>query len=223
MPTFTGQSGRQWGFFSDRRLGRPSGFGEVFVGSDGTTEWAVKRVPLRIGSADEVRRREREVEMAMKFAAARTPLDHVLFPIDWGMFGDDLMLVMPKAERSLDEAISLRNLTRQQQLAALSDIATGMAELSSIDVLHRDLKPENVLWLGGRWRLSDFGIARDLDLSTASATFSGFGCLAYLAPEVWEHHPATRRSDLYAFGVLAYEVMGGGKPNGGAHRFKWRT
>jgi serine/threonine protein kinase len=83
-------------------------------------------------------------------------------------------------------------------------------------VLHRDLKPANVLEVEGVWQLADFGMSRDLLESTGTYTFRGWGTWPYLAPELWSGQPATVKSDLYAFGVLAYEVLTGARPFTGA-------
>jgi serine/threonine protein kinase len=212
MPSFKGASGRRWSYDADKRLGPAGGFGEVFLASDDRDEFAVKRIPLKVGDLRERRRREREVEIAQKLIADGTPSPHLLVPIDWGTLGEDLLLVMPRAEYSLAEIIPSPNFSRENRYRAIRDVALGLSELSSARVLHRDLKPGNVLWLQGTWRLSDFGISRDVDVSTATYTFNGAGSLPYMAPEVWEIRPATAKTDLYALGVLAYEVLSGNRP-----------
>ena len=215
MPSFKGASGRQWSYDVNKRLGPAGGFGEVFLASDGKYEFAVKRIPLRIGDQRERRRREREVEIAQKLASGGSPFGHLLVPIDWGALGEDLLLVMPRADYSLAEAIPSSNFSLENRYHAIRDASLGLSELSSAGVLHRDLKPGNVLWLQGAWRLSDFGISRDADASTATYTFNGAGSLPYMAPEVWELRPATAKTDLYALGILAYEVLTGSRPFNG--------
>jgi serine/threonine protein kinase len=215
MNSFKGASGRRWSYDANKRLGPGGGFGEVFLATDGRYEFAVKRIPLRIGNRRERRRRERELEIAQKLTTGGTPFHHLLVPIDWGTLDDDLLLVMQKAEYSLAEAIPSRNFSPQNRYRAIRDAALGLSELSSAGILHRDLKPGNVLWLQGAWRLSDFGISRDIDASTATYTFSGAGTLPYMAPEVWELRPTTTKTDLYALGILAYEVLTGSRPFNG--------
>jgi hypothetical protein len=212
MPSFVGASGRRWSYDADKPLGPHGGFGEVFLASDGTHEFAVKRISLKIGDQRERRRREREVEIAHKLTSGGASFQHVLVPIDWGMLGEDLLLVMPKADGSLVDAMVLPNFGQEHRYHAIRDVALGLAELCSVGILHRDLKPGNVLWYQGAWRLSDFGISRDEDVSTGTYTFNGVGTMPYMAPEVWELRPATPKTDLYALGVLAYEVLTGRLP-----------
>ena len=94
----------------------------------------------------------------------------------------------------------------------LVDIATGLQDLHSILILHRDLKPANVLRHAGRWKLADFGIARDQEIGTQDPTFVGWGSLPYMAPELWELKSPTVKTDLYALGCLGYELLAGAPP-----------
>lgn len=71
-------------------------------------------------------------------------------------------------------------------ISVLMDLATGLQQLHSIPIVHRDLKPANVLKHGGRWKLADFGIARDQEIGTQSPTFKGWGSWPYMAPELWK-------------------------------------
>jgi serine/threonine protein kinase len=215
MITFVGASGRTWKFDTDSKLGAPGGVGEVFLGTDGKQSWAIKRIPLRFGNTRELRRRQREFDIASKLTQIRAPVQHILIPTDWGGLENDLYLVMPRAERSLSEAIAANDLDITQRYAAIKEVALGLRELASLGIIHRDLKPANVLRFQESWRLSDFGISRDIDVSTDTYTFAGVGTMPYMAPETWQLRPATPKTDLYALGVLAYETISGSRPFNG--------
>ena len=122
---------------------------------------------------------------------------------------------MSRADYSLVEAIPSRNFSSEDRYRAIREVASGLSELFSVRILHRDLKPGNVLRFQGAWRLSDFGISRDVDVSTGTYTFNGAGSVPYMAPEVWDLRPATAKTDLYALGILAYEVLTGSRPFNG--------
>jgi serine/threonine protein kinase len=215
MVTFAGESGLTWSYDPNSRIGDRSGFGQVFRGhrQDGRSV-AVKRVPLRCGRESERRRREREVQIDRVLAVISAK--YVMRLLDTGRVGDDLLLVMPLADHSLSAAVEVGDLDQAARIEALRQVASGLVELAQVPVLHRDLKPANVLGFGGRWKLADFGIARNLLESTDTYTFRGFGTLPYMAPELWAGQPATVKSDLYAFGVLAYEVLAGARPFNGS-------
>ncbi|MEV2196504.1 serine/threonine-protein kinase [Streptomyces phaeochromogenes] len=178
------------------------GFGAVFEAENTVGEKAaVKLVPKVPGT-------ERE----MLF----TDLDgvrNVVPIIDSGEHEDQWVLVMPRAEKSLRDHLQEHGqLPLNEAVAVLSDVAEALADLKDREVVHRDLKPENILLLGGRWCLADFGIARYAEATTAQHTYKGGGSLPYMAPEVWKYQRATGATDIYALGVLAYELLEGTRP-----------
>jgi serine/threonine-protein kinase len=71
--------------------------------------------------------------------------------------------------------------------------------------VHRDLEPENVLRAGTRWKLADFGIAKNRARAAPGVTFKQAGTYGYAAPEQLEGSPADPSADIYSFGkVLTY-------------------
>jgi serine/threonine protein kinase len=115
---------------------------------------------------------------------------------------------MPLAEESLRDRLVAAGgpLPLDQGLAILTDVGTALADLDG-RVVHRDLKPENVLLVDGRWCLTDFGISRYTEAATATETHKWSGTLQYLAPERWRSERATSATDVYALGVMAYELL----------------
>ncbi len=81
-------------------------------------------------------------------------------------------------------------------------------------VVHRDLKPSNLMVTSeGRIKLTDFGIAKDLDKTALTATGRTLGTAAYMAPEQIRGTPAvSHKTDLYAFGVVLYQLLVGKPP-----------
>ena len=96
------------------------------------------------------------------------------------------------------------------KLDYLVQVLQALAYLHRRGVIHRDLKPENILVSEGKARILDFGLSvTAVDLAPSGATV---GSLLYMSPEVLEGRPATASSDLYAIGVIAYEMFAGRHP-----------
>lgn len=205
---FTSDRGETYSYDSSQMLGSPGRFGRVYAGTDiAGTSLAVKEVEIRTEPsriADEWKLVDRELHVAQR-ASDRVGLLPI---VDYAHLDDRLMIVMPRAERSLADAIRA-GISRDAAVAAIRDVAEALQQLAVASIAHRDLKPANILWWGGRWCISDFGIARLLDVTTATLTWEGTGTAEYRAPELWRGDPATTLSDLYAFGCVAVEVLTG--------------
>ena len=100
----------------------------------------------------------------------------------------------------------------------LAQIAGGIRAFHRLDMLHRDLKPENILIdRDGTVRIIDFGstkIAGIAEIASPVEQTDLLGTKNYTAPEVLRGEPATTGSDLFAFGVIAYELLTGRLPYG---------
>ena len=117
---------------------------------------------------------------------------------------------------SIDEA---------QRRSWLSDIALGMAYLYSKGVEHRDLKALNVLLDGARrCKVTDFGLSKSESLATAAtqATAGGDakGTPAYMAPELLQHNIFTEKGDVYAYGMIVFDVLTGDTPWSGLNQMQ---
>lgn len=99
----------------------------------------------------------------------------------------------------------------------ISEVASALAHAHKRGVIHRDIKPQNVLTdaESGRSLVTDFGIARTAD-SSLTATGMFVGTPAYLSPEQVTGEPSDHRADIYALGVMAYELLAGQTPFVGA-------
>jgi serine/threonine-protein kinase len=181
------------------------GFGQVYgAKSTAGDTAAVKLVPKAPGA-------EREL-LFVDLADAR----NVVPIIDRGETEDSWVLVMPRAEKSLRQHLkeAAGPLETADVVTILSDIAAALVDLDG-RVVHRDLKPENVLLLDGRWCLADFGIARYAEATTAPDTRKYAWTKPYAAPEQWREERATSATDVYALGIIAYELLAGSRPFAG--------
>jgi formylglycine-generating enzyme required for sulfatase activity/tRNA A-37 threonylcarbamoyl transferase component Bud32 len=128
----------------------------------------------------------------------------VMAAIDGGTLADRL---------DKDGALPIDDATR-----ILAEVASALAHAHKRGVIHRDIKPENVLIdaESGRALVSDFGIARTAESGALTGTGMVVGTPAYLSPEQVTGETSDHRADIYAFGVMAYEVLAGQLPFTGA-------
>ncbi|WP_338898750.1 Stk1 family PASTA domain-containing Ser/Thr kinase [Streptomyces sp. TG1A-60] len=150
-------------------------------------------------------------------SVARLSHPNVVGVYDQGTDGSYVYLAMEYVA-----GCTLRDVLRErgalQPRAALDILEPVLAALGAAHragFVHRDMKPENVL-IGddGRVKVADFGLVRAVDTVT-STTGAVLGTVAYLAPEQLEHGTTDTRVDVYACGVMLYEMLTGGKPHGG--------
>ena len=106
-------------------------------------------------------------------------------------------------------------------LALIEPIASALAAAHRAGLIHRDVKPENVLIedaaAGGRLKVADFGLAKAVSADTQHTVTGGvlIGTVSYLAPELVVDGRADARADVYAAGVMLYEMLTGAKPHEG--------
>lgn len=178
------------------------GFGRVFEAKNAAgLEAVVKLVPKAPGA-------EREM-LFVELGGVR----RIVPIIDSGEYEDFWALVMPRAKESLREHLDRSGgaLSPTDATAILSEIAIALSDLDG-RVVHRDLKPENVLFLDGQWCLADFGISRYAEATTAPDTQKYAMTAPYAAPERWRAERATSATDVYALGVMAFEMLTGARP-----------
>lgn len=199
-------------------LGRVLGAGgmaRVYEARDQVLERTVAVKLLRDDIADDAVARERFLREARRAGSIAHPNAVTVF--DAGVDGTTPWLVMElvdgdtlaarlRAEGPMAPAESVR--VADQLLGAL-----GAAHAK--DFVHRDVKPTNVLFTrDGTAKLADFGIAKGLAEAASGLTATGqmIGTPRYLAPEQVAGEPTTARTDLYALGVLLYELLAGVPP-----------
>lgn len=201
-----------------REIGR-GGMATVYLAQDRKHERqvAIKVLLPELSAAIGADRFGREIR-----TVARLQHPHILPLHDSGEAGDMLFFVMPFVDGE-----SLRDLLARDKSVGL---ATAMVILRQIgdaldyaharNVVHRDLKPENILLSGGQALLADFGIAKGSVTETStSLTLAGMalGTPDYMSPEQASGDPGVDgRSDLYALGCIAYELLAGHRPFAGA-------
>lgn len=200
-------------------LGR-GGMGEVYRADDLTlgTAVALKFLPLET-SRDEVALARFHAEVRI---ARQVSHPHVCRVFDIGTVGDRTFLSMEYVDGE-DLATLLRRIGRlpsQKALELARQMCAGLAAAHEQGVLHRDLKPANIMVDGhGRARITDFGLA----VVGAPQTAEFAGTPAYMAPEVLAGQAASVRSDLYALGLVLYEMFTGETPFHATTIHEWRS
>ena len=133
---------------------------------------------------------------------------------DGGLADDGRPYLAMELVRGRPITEAAHNLSVRQRVALLATVADAVAFAHARLVVHRDLKPSNVLVTeDGRPKLLDFGVAKLLGHETDPAlTVPGWMTPAYAAPEQVQNGEITTATDVYALGVLAYEVLAGERP-----------
>jgi len=188
------------------------GMATVYLATDLRLE---RRVAIKIMHghlADDNAFRSRFIQEAR--SAARLAHPNVVNVFDQGQDADIAYLVMEHLP-----GITLRDLlkdygrlTPEQTMDILEAVLSGLAAAHKAGIVHRDVKPENVLLADdGRIKIGDFGLARAVNNNTATGQ-ALLGTVAYLSPELVTRGIADARSDIYALGIMTYEMLTGEQP-----------
>lgn len=208
------------------RLGE-GGMGEVFLVEDQKLH---RRAALKLIRADLTRdaaRRQRFLQEATLAASIDHPHICAIYDIDEA--DGRTFIAMEYVEgRSLRDLLRQGPLTLRRALDLAMQMADALAKVHERGVVHRDLKPDNVLVSeDGYAKIIDFGVAKLVDpLARAGAadaatltevrirTADGvvLGTMGYMSPEQVKGEPVDARSDIFSFGALLYETVGGTAP-----------
>jgi tetratricopeptide (TPR) repeat protein/tRNA A-37 threonylcarbamoyl transferase component Bud32 len=179
---------------------------------------AIKVLKPDIAAALGAERFLREIQIA---ASLQHP--HVLPLYDSGVADGLLYYVMPYADGESLSALMVREggLPVNRAVRILRDVADALQYAHSRGVVHRDIKPDNVMISGNHAVVADFGVAKAVheaaDGSTATTAGMAVGTPAYMAPEqATGEENIDHRADIYALGVVAYEILAGRPPFAGA-------
>ena len=212
-------------FILERELGG-GGMSHVFLAEERRfgRQVVIKVFAVELATEYSSERFEREINLA-----ARLQDPHIVPVLSAGVADGLLYFTMPFVDgeslRSRITASAPATLAPSDAESALRDVALALEYAHKHGIAHRDIKPENVLLAGRTAVVADFGIAKALSAATVTAvdgpttlTRAGvtLGTPAYMAPEQVAGDEIDQRADIYAWGVMAYELLTGAHPF--AHR-----
>ncbi|HEY5218893.1 MAG TPA: protein kinase [Gemmatimonadaceae bacterium] len=203
----------------ERELGG-GGMSRVFVARETALDRlvAIKVLPADLMAGVSVERFRREIQVAARLQHA-----HIVPVLTAGEVNGAPYYTMPFVQgESLREHMTTHGpLPVAEVISIARDMARALAVAHTFGIAHRDIKPENVLLSGGAAMIADFGIAKAISASrvrdpdeerseTLTQIGVSLGTPAYMAPEQAAADPTTdHRADLYAFGVVLYEMLAG--------------
>jgi serine/threonine-protein kinase len=204
----------------------------VFVARDNTLGRTVviKVLPYELAASVSVERFKREIMLS---AALQHP--HIVPVLSAGELADEKagairlpFFIMPFVEgESLRARLSRGPLSVREAVSILKDVARALVYAHGRGIIHRDIKPDNILLSGGSATVTDFGVAKAISASrestrreqtttragTITLVGTSIGTPAYMAPEQAAGDPSTdHRADLYALGIVGYELLVGTPP-----------
>lgn len=195
------------------------GMGAVYKG----TQIRLKRpVAIKIMRRDVGKDHDFEARFERE-AQAMAKLNHpnIISVIDFGEAGPDYLFIVMELVDGTDlmDVIRSKQMTQEMALGLLPQICDALQFAHDHGIVHRDIKPSNImLTRDGRVKMADFGLAKHFDHAETgfrTQTGTGMGTPDYAAPEQFD--PTTsvdHRADIYALGVMIYQMITGALPRG---------
>ena len=199
-----------------RVLGKGA-MGLVYEGRDPNLDRRVAIKTIKVENLSDEAAAEYEVRFRTEArSAARLQHPNIVSVYDSDRDGDIAFLVMEFVQgddlkHHLDKG---EVYTLAQTLGIMGDLLSALSYAHEQKIIHRDIKPANLLvQASGRIKLADFGVARIQDSGDATRTQGSIvGTLKYMSPEQLEGRPIDARADLFAAGVVLYQLLTGTRP-----------
>jgi len=202
----------------ERELGG-GGMARVFLATERALgrQVVIKTLPDDAWSASAAQRFHREI-----LTAAQLQHANIVPVLTAGDAEGQPYFTMPWVDgASLRERMARGAVPVSEAVGILRDVARALSAAHARNIVHRDIKPENILLSSGAALVTDFGVAKALSIATQTPESTGMmtavgvsvGTLSYMAPEQIAADPSLdHRADIYAWGVVAYELLSGQRP-----------
>ena len=181
-------------------------YGAVYRARDPLSgrEVALKTL-TKIADSDDLERFRREAWLAYEIGHP-----NIIDILHYGEDGGISFIVMELMPSSLRELVIDGRLSLSVSVRICYRAALGLRAAHERNVIHRDVKPDNILISSeGELKMTDFGLARAMDLTTLTAAGARVGTPLYMSPELWKGERADVRSGIYSLGVTLYEMLTG--------------
>jgi eukaryotic-like serine/threonine-protein kinase len=206
-----------------RVLGKGA-MGLVYEGRDPNLDRRVAIKTIKVENLSEEAAAEYEVRFRTEaHSAARLQHPNIVSVYDSDRDGDIAFMVMEfiqgdDLKHHLDQGALY---TLEQTLGIMQDLLSALDYAHAQSIVHRDIKPANLLIeKSGRVKLTDFGVARIQDSGEATRTQGTMvGTLKYMSPEQVQGRPVDARADIFAAGIVLYQLLTGKRPFDGATDF----
>lgn len=200
-----------------QRLLKRGGMSEVYLAYDEQRQCEVAIKVVHSTQVGDIKRFQREVKLISTLTH-----DHILPIFDSGTYDQWQYMVMPYIEQgTLLERLAQRPMTQTEAAIVFEQITSALQYAHDCNIIHRDIKPTNILQRDEQYvYLADFGVAKMLGEETnLTQTNSAIGTPKYMAPELL-FEPASTFSDVYALGILLYQMLTGQTPFEGTTSFE---
>jgi len=194
------------------------GMGVVYKAEDTKLKRSValKFLPSYLTSDDETKTR------FINEAQAASALDHqnicTIFEINESDDGQMFISMAYYGTETLKSKLAKSELTIDQSIEIAIQVAQGLIKAHAKGIIHRDIKPANIIVQeDGAVKIIDFGLSKLMSDQTATKTDTTQGTVAYMSPEQAQGKQADHRSDVWALGVVLYQMLSGEQPFKGEH------
>jgi len=206
-------------FRIERELGR-GGAGVVYLAHDTKLDRSVAIKSLPVELMENPKARSRFSREARLLASLNHPNIATIYEELEEAEGVGYLILEYVPGQTLDERIAKTEINLEEALTIALQIAEAVAAAHEHDVIHRDLKPGNIkITPQGKVKVLDFGLAKavggqEVDQQTTTITQPGcvIGTPAYMSPEQARGKPADKRSDIWSFGCVLFEMLSGRVP-----------